>query len=416
MAERLESELQLNAYASVSSFEEFMAAYERTYKANSTEYAMRERLFNESLAAVERQNSIPASERRWTAGISWMSDYTSEEMHGLYGFGGFVRRAANSSFLQREGEIRTGVTGRAQEEELAALPNAFDWTSLWTAREENTHNQGCGNCWAMSTTSMLEAHNELYNNFTRHFSYEEITQCADNPWHCGGTGGCGGSIPELALIYLAGNGLGSSGHEMAPCPANPTSVGDLDEPPPHEPAVGVRLVPADSPARKFGMIGWERLPENRVDNLKRALVARGPVTAALSTDWSGYRSGIFDGCDRDAVVRHSMLLLGYGKDTSIMPNEGGTGYWLIQNSWGPGWGEGGKMRVLRLDDEDEEKLCGIDRDTRVGNGCKDGPGEAKVCGNCGILYHTAVVYFEPKEETLKQRLVRYLGRRVLEQL
>ena len=32
-------------------------------------------------------------------------------------------------------------------------------------------------------------------------SAQQITSCTPNPMHCGGTGGCSGSIPEIGFTY-----------------------------------------------------------------------------------------------------------------------------------------------------------------------------------------------------------------------
>jgi len=135
------------------------------------------------------------------------------------------------------------------------------------------------------------------------------------------------------------------------------------------------------------MGGWEKLPENKYEPLKRALVEYGPVGVSLAADsWMSYSSGIFDGCEKDSIINHAVTLIGYGEETGS-----GAKWWQIKNSWGPDWGEGGNIRLLRRDDE--ESYCGTDHKPQDGSGCLGGPKEVTVCGTCGILYDTAVPHF-----------------------
>jgi len=44
-----------------------------------------------------------------------------------------------------------------------------------------------------------------------------------------------------------------------------------------------------------------------------------------------------------------VLLVGYGEE------EDGTKYWLVKNSWGEGWGDGGYIKIAK----DEDNMCGV---------------------------------------------------------
>ena len=61
-----------------------------------------------------------------------------------------------------------------------------------------------------------------------------------------------------------------------------------------------------------------------------------------------YAGGIFAGCGPDDKNRdHAVTVVGYG-------SEAGLDYWLVKNSWGPRWGEGGYFRIKR-----GAAMCGI---------------------------------------------------------
>merc|ERR1719321_1886201 len=118
---------------------------------------------------------------------------------------------------------------------------------------------------------------------------------------------------------------------------------------------------------------------------------QGPVGVSVAAHtWPGYRSGIFDGCQPDTVIDHAVVLVAYGEAPVAK-------YWRLQNSWGYNWGEHGFIRLLRHDpkatDATEEHYCGVDHQPELGNGCKGGPRQVRICGMCGILYDGTTPHF-----------------------
>merc|ERR1740121_3375842 len=94
------------------------------------------------------------------------------------------------------------------------------------------------------------------------------------------------------------------------------------------------------------------------------------------------------------MIDHAVLAKGYGSETRNIHDPTPTNpgrvrvetkkYWLIQNSWGPGWGEDGHIRLKRADNEEE--VIHTDPDTSMGLGCEGDPVTVEVRGACGILF------------------------------
>ncbi|GFP88437.1 thiol protease sen102 [Phtheirospermum japonicum] len=90
------------------------------------------------------------------------------------------------------------------------------------------------------------------------------------------------------------------------------------------------------------ILGRQGVPRNNERALLIAVATR-PVSVlidATSIEFQLYKRGVFRGrCGRD--LKHAVTIVGYGKTSN------GIRYWLVKNSWGAGWGEGGYIRMLR---------------------------------------------------------------------
>ncbi|KAG5051757.1 hypothetical protein JHK87_003955 [Glycine soja] len=72
-------------------------------------------------------------------------------------------------------------------------------------------------------------------------------------------------------------------------------------------------------------------------------VARPPVIVGIDANGQAFRfysGGVFTGENCGTNLNHAVTAIGYNEDANGK-------YWLIRNSWGQHWGEGGYMKTKR---------------------------------------------------------------------
>lgn len=367
----------------VREYDLFRSQFGVNREGDSLTYGERVALFQKRVETVRKHNE--KKDRLWTATVNKFADYTDEEFHAMLGHRPMRRQSSpvamfshlqTSSFLQEVGNQAgpgaggVSLTASADHGSGASLAATVDWrqtvqanaTELArTAKDQG----GCGSCWAVAAAGALEVHAAMTGAHVEPVSYEQLVDCVVNLRQCGGTGGCHGATAELALEYVKDHGIdlasnyrgyqsgGGEGHCQAP--TNPALRAE----------------------------GFVRLPENEGQPLLEAVAHHGPVVvSADASGWSMYSNGVFDGCGKDAITNHAILLMGYGHDAGKNKD-----YWLIRNSWGQYWGEEGFIRLLRH--SSDEEFCGTNRKPEDGVGCAGGPSEVPVCGMCGVLADSA---------------------------
>ena len=83
--------------------------------------------------------------------------------------------------------------------------------------------------------------------------------------------------------------------------------------------------------------------ENTVEGLMGALVMQ-PVSVAIEADqrtFQLYKSGVYDDPECGDQLDHGVAAVGYGT------TEDGIDYFVVRNSWGETWGDGGYIKMAR---------------------------------------------------------------------
>eukprot|EP00955_Chlamydomonas_euryale_P097153 365055-Chlamydomonas_euryale.AAC.2 len=157
---------------------------------------------------------------------------------------------------------------------------------------------------------------------------------------CAPGGGCNGGWTDAALDYTSG-------------PAGQTTERRY----PYSEVTGrcdSGVVGANAAGNSVRLAGPTRYVVTRSEAALRAAVDESPVAFyfAVASAFSRYGGGVFDPAPGDcaSAVNHAMVIVGYGGD-------GDGGYWIVKNSWGTGWGEGGYARVAMTGDGDGP--CGM---------------------------------------------------------
>jgi len=179
----------------------------------------------------------------------------------------------------------------------------------------------CGSCVAFGTASTLEH----VARFTRRNSALTVDLSEAHLFYVHGRAAgasCGtGWWPDQAFAASRDTGVTFEDYY----PYNP---GDQD---------GNTLINADWPNRVARATGVSTITGD-ADAMKNAISSYGSVTACLDVyqDFFSYNTGVYRHLTGDYAGGHCISLIGYSDADEC---------WIGKNSWGPGWGDGGFLRI-----------------------------------------------------------------------
>ena len=200
----------------------------------------------------------------------------------------------------------------------------------------------CGSCWAFSSAHAYTDQLSITNK-TRHpvLSAEYPVTCFTNDTYIyGGNGCCGSYFSNSGFVFYQMKGTVTE--ECVPYTLQ--DVGDDNK---VEELKGACHSECDDPdeetfepeALKLHGYKLVQTEEEAIEAL-----ANGPLVTAMimPEDFSIYKCGVYSTCtDQLLMVGHAVEVVDYGT------SEQGVDFWVVKNSWGDSWGEGGYFRIKR---------------------------------------------------------------------
>ncbi|KAF8411033.1 hypothetical protein HHK36_003572 [Tetracentron sinense] len=289
--------------------EQWMSRYGRIYD-DAYEKERRFKIFKDNVEFIESFNGT------YKLSINEFTDQTNEEF-----------MASRTGYRMISSSSQQSSSASFRYENVNDVPSSKDWTQEGAVTPIK-HQGQCGCCWAFSAVAAMEGITKISTSNLIPLSEQELLDCnTENQL------GCGGGFMDIAFQFIQQNGgLTSEANYpyqgmQSSCNPNTNHVAQIT--------------------------GYEEVPANSEEALLKA-VANQPVSVAIDangTPFHSYSSGVFTG-DCGTNLNHAVTVVGYGT------TDDGTKYWLVKNSWGTTWGEGGFMRIQR-GVEAAEGLCGI---------------------------------------------------------
>ncbi|OAY68564.1 Ananain [Ananas comosus] len=212
--------------------------------------------------------------------------------------------------------------------DISSVPQSIDWRD--SGAVTSVKNQGrCGSCWAFASIATVESIYKIKRGNLVSLSEQQVLDCAVSY-------GCkGGWINKAYSFIISNKGVASAAIY------------------PYKAAKGT--CKTNGVPNSAYITGYTYVQRNNERNMMYA-VSNQPIAAALdaSGNFQHYKRGVFSGpCG--TRLNHAIVIIGYGQDSS------GKKFWIVRNSWGAGWGEGGYIRLAR-DVSSSFGLCGIAMD------------------------------------------------------
>lgn len=243
---------------------------------------------------------------------------------------------ATSTILSDRGRIASTAAGTQNEEGYADLFRTIDTYFPYAPNPEGSYGPILNN---LSPYQMVSCN--LCNSLQQ--SNPVTTEFLDGPEDICNFG-CDGGIIKYAMDYLKRIGLNNLVDTNPPAsnPGDPSTFAcDFD---PNKPVYRARDI--------YAVISPDDSETTRIRKIKEEIFIHGPVAVSYMVypSWQAFfqneqtKRGVYTANDQDGSIDtegggHAVAIIGWGKTSE------GIDYWIIRNSWGIGWGDGGYFRM-----------------------------------------------------------------------
>ncbi|XP_019858627.1 PREDICTED: cathepsin O-like [Amphimedon queenslandica] len=306
------------------SFHQYTIDYSKPYINDTDHLIYRFKVFQESLLRHKRLNEYESQNGgHATYGVNKFSDLTPEEFANTY----LLYRPSAPPLNDK---ISTSFI--AESPSVVADPVTFDW------RDKNVltsikNQQKCGSCWAFSVVEVLESRLAIQTGQSPvSLSVQEVISCEYYPDQ--ELNGCSGGA-----LYYAFKRLHDEGRVIVSDSVYPFASSDGN----------TKTCRQNLPQQGVVLKEYNYTSDIDENVMVQYVLRNGPTSNSVNAAmWQDYSSGIIQHHCTSTPLDHAIQVIGYNLDNNPVP------YWIVRNTWGSDWGEGGYVRL-----KFGENTCGL---------------------------------------------------------